>query len=255
VDSKPKKGLKMSAKQIFLKLNLVLLPFILAGCFSSNPADIGAFAIPREVIVTSDKYILQPPDEIEIHSLKIAELNLQRQKIRPDGKVNFEAIGEIEAAGKTPSEVADILKQKAQKLYALTGNDPVDVRIVAYQSQFYYVIGEVQYPGLKVYTGRDTVLTALAAANPTVLAWKDRIQVIRPSEDKNVKPEIFEVNFDKMFAHGDSSKNVLLQQGDIIFVPPTILAAIGEKIEELVRPIGRVFSTAYYMQAGGGGGF
>jgi hypothetical protein len=46
-----------------------------------------------------------------------------------------------------------------------------------------------------------------------------------------------------------------LQQGDIIFVPPTILAAIGEKVEELVRPIGRVFSTAYYMQAGGGGGF
>ena len=245
----------MSAKQIFLKLNLVLLPFILAGCFSSNPADIGAFAIPREVIVTSDKYILQPPDEIEIHSLKIAELNLQRQRIRPDGKVNFEAIGEIEAAGKTPAEVADILKQKAQKLYALTGNDPVDVRIVAYQSQFYYVIGEVQYPGLKVYTGRDTVLTALAAANPTVLAWKGRIQVIRPSEDKNVKPMIFEVDFDKMFAHGDSSKNVLLQQGDIIFVPPTILAAIGEKVEELVRPIGRVFSTAYYMQAGGGGGF
>jgi protein involved in polysaccharide export with SLBB domain len=249
----------MNAKRILLKLNLVFLPLMVSGCFSSNPADITAFIPPKQVNVTSDRYILQPPDEIEVHSSKVAELNMQRQRIRSDGRVDFEAIGEIEVAGKTPAEVAEILKQKAQKLYALTGNDPVDVRVVAFQSQRYYVIGEVQSPGPKIYTGRDTVLNALAAANPTVLAWRERIQVIRPSEDKNVKPKIFEVNFDKMFAHGDSSKNVLLQEGDIIFVPPTILAAIGMKVEELVRPIGRVFSTMYYMQradmGGGSGGF
>ena len=252
------KGLKMNAKQLLLKLNVVLLPFILAGCFSSNPADIKAFWKPNQLIVISDKYILLPPDEIEIHSSKIPELNLQRQRIRPDGKVSFEGVGEIEAAGKTPAEVAEILKQKAQKLYTIIGNDPIDVRVVAYQSQRYYVVGEVQYPGPRNYTGRDTVLDALAAANPTVLAWKSRIQVIRPSEDKSVKPKIFEVNYGKMFAHGDSSKNVLLQKGDIIYVPPTVLAAIALKIEEFIRPIGRVFSTAYYMERGGtgaGGGF
>ena len=244
----------MRAKQLFFKLIVLLIPLVLAGCFSSNPADIKAFAKPAEVLVTSDKYILQPPDEIEIHCLKVAELNLQRQRIRPDGKVNFEAIGEIEAAGKTPAEVANVLKQRAQKLYALTGDTPIDVRVVAYRSQFYYVVGEVTYGGPRVYTGRDTLLDVIAAAEPTVLAWKERIQVIRPSEDKNVKPKIFEVNYDKMFAHGDCSKNVLLQQGDIVFVPPTVLAAIGMKIEELVRPIGRVFSTAYYMNRADMGG-
>ena len=248
------KGQKMDVKRIFLNLNLVLFLFILAGCFSSNPRDIKAFAKPSQVLVTSDKYILQPPDEIEIHCLKVAELNLQKQRIRPDGKVNFEAIGEIEVAGKTPGEVGEILKQKAQKLYALTGDSPIDVRIAVYASQHYYVMGEVESPGPRVYTGRDTVLFALTAANPTVLAWKERIQIIRPSGDKNVKPKIFEVNFDKMIAHGDASKDVLLQEGDVIYVPPTILAALGEKIEELVRPIGRVFSTAYYMQRSGGSG-
>jgi polysaccharide export outer membrane protein len=145
------------------------------------------------------------------------------------------------------------------KLYTLVGDEPIDIRIVAYRSQFYYIIGEVTYPGPKYYTGRDTVLSALAAANPTVLAWKEHIQVIRPSEDKKTKPKIFEVNFNKMFQRGDASKNVLLQQGDIIYVPPTILAAIAMKIEEFVRPIARVFSTAYIVQrvdmGGGVGGY
>ncbi len=246
----------MNMKEILLKVNFVLLLFILSGCFSSNPADIAAFTKPELAAVTSHTYILQPPDEVEIHCLRVPELDLQRQRIRPDGKISFEGLGEIDAAGKSIGEVAHILKQKALKLYTLAGNEPIDVRVVAYRSQFYYVIGEVTYPGPKYYTGRDTVLSALAAANPTVLAWKNRIQVIRPSADKNIKPKIFEVSFERMFVRGDASKNVLLQEGDIIYVPPTVLAAIALKIEEFVRPIGRVFSTAYIVQRvdmGGGG--
>jgi protein involved in polysaccharide export with SLBB domain len=242
------KGLEMNVKRFVLNLNLVMLPLVLAGCFSSHPADIQAFTKPPQVIVTSESYILMPPDEIEIHSSKIPEIDMARQKIRPDGKVSFEAIGEVEAAGKTPGEVAAILKQKAQKLYAVTGEYPFDVQIVVYRSQFYYVMGEVMNPGPKIYSGRDTVITALAAAGPTILAWKGRIQVIRPSVDKKVKPKIFEVNYDKMFAHGDTSKDVLLQQNDMIYVPPTILAAIAMKLEEFIRPVGRVFQTAYYYE-------
>ncbi len=242
------KGLKMDLKRFFLIMNLILLPLVLAGCFSSRPEDIQAFTKPPQVIVTSQSYIMMPPDEIEIHCSKIQEIDMQRQRIRPDGKVSFEQIGEIEAAGKTPGEVAAILKQKSQKLYAVTGEYPFDVQIAVYRSQYYYVMGEVMYPGPKIYTGRDTVITAVSAAGPTILAWKQRIQIIHPSTDTNVRPKIFEFDYNKAFAHGDASKDVLLQQGDMIYVPPTILAAIAEKIEEFIRPIGRVFQTAYYYE-------
>jgi len=83
-----------------------------------------------------------------------------------------------------------------------------------------------------------------------VLAWVDRIQVIRPSGNKDVKPKIFEFNFDRAAAHGDASKNVLLQEGDIIYVPPTVLAAAAMKIEEFIRPTARAFS-GYYIMGGG----
>jgi hypothetical protein len=92
------------------------------------------------------------------------------------------------------------------------------------------------------------------------MAWKERIQVIRPSADPNVKPRIFEVNLERMIVHGDTSKNVMLQEGDIIYVPPTILASIALKVEEAVRPIGRAFSTVNIVQRAGtpgigGGGY
>jgi len=231
-------------------LGAILLTFFFGsgGCFSSNPRDVEYFAKPRAKDVTTDSYILQPPDEIEIYCSKVPELHLQSQRIRPDGKVTFEGLGEIHAAGKTPKELSDLMYEKILLLYTLTGEYPIDVHIVTYRSKFYYVLGQVYFSGPKVYTGRDTVLNAISTARPSNLAWLERVQVIRPSADKNVPPKIFEFNYDKMAAHGDTTKNVLLEEGDIIFIPPTVLAAIGLKVEELVSPIGRAFSTVNIVQ-------
>jgi len=99
----------------------------------------------------------------------------------------------------------------------------------------YYVLGQVDRPGPKSYTGRDLAIRAIAEANPNAMAWGDRIQVIRPSEFPGVKPRIFELKWDPMVAHGDASNDVLLQEGDIIFVPPTILAGIALKLENFLR--------------------
>lgn len=241
----------MRYQKFLLQMLLLVILVGLAGCFSSNPESINAFSKPQNVDVTSDSYILQPPDELEIHCSQVSEIHLQKQRIRPDGKVTFEALGEIHAAGKTPKELAQILYEKILVLYALTGESPIDVRIVAYKSKVYYVLGQVYFAGPQGYTGRDTLLTALAKARPTNLGWIERIQVIRPSADENVKPMIFELNYDRMTAHGNTSKNVLLQEGDIIYVPPTILAAIGLVIEEALSPIGRAFSSVTIMQTSG----
>jgi protein involved in polysaccharide export with SLBB domain len=231
---------------------LVILSAGLTGCFSSHPKDIEAYLKPNETQVASDKYVLQPPDEIEVHCARIPEINMQRQRIRPDGKVSFENVGEFMAAGKTPEELAETMQKQVSTLYTLVGNEPIEVRIIAYKSKVYYVLGQVYLPGPKVYSGRDSVLTALAGAQPNPMAWLDRVQVIRPSADAKVRPRIFEVNFDRMSAHGEINKDVLLQEGDVIYVPPTVLAAIAMKIEEIIRPIARAFAGVNIVQSAGG---
>jgi polysaccharide export outer membrane protein len=228
-----------------------LLSIALNGCFSSHPRNIAAFVKPDKTNVTADKYVLQPPDEIETHCARIPEINLQRQRIRSDGMVSFEMLGEVQAAGKTPEELAAAIKQKASKLYMLVGEEPIEVRIIGYKSKVFYVLGQVYQPGAKVYSGRDSVISALADAQPNPMAWLERVQVIRPSEDASVKPKVFEVNFDRMSAHGELYKDVLLQEGDIIYVPPTVLAAIAMKIEEVIRPIARAFAGVNIVQSGG----
>lgn len=227
----------MRHSEAVLSVLLSLVVFGLCGCFSSNPADVKAFERPSEKDVTADTYILEPPDEITVMASRVPQLHEQVQTIRPDGKISFEDVGEVMVAGKTPREVATLLHAKMSELYAFSGDNPIDIRVSDFQSKMYFVVGQVGFPGAKVFTGRETTLSAIAKAIPTPIAWKQRIQIIRPSAKACGKPKIFEVNFDHMAAHGDMSGNVLLQEGDIIFVPPTILGSIGLTISELILPI------------------
>jgi polysaccharide export outer membrane protein len=239
-------------------LSMIFVSFItisLSGCFSSYPAAIEAYLRPDKVDVTAERYVLQPPDQIVVNCSEVPEIHGQAQLIRPDGKVSFEDIGEIEAAGRTPEQLANILRGKVMELYKLEGDNPVDIRIISYQSKKYYVLGQVAAPGPQIYSGRDTVFSALALTQPTPQAWVDRIQVIRPSRDENVKAKIFEVNWDRMSAHGEHGKDVLLQEGDVIYVPPTILAAIAFKLSEFLQPLGQALSGAWMVQRAGAGGY
>jgi polysaccharide export outer membrane protein len=240
----------MNRNFVLLVLGLAALLVCATGCFSSRSEDIKAFTMPVKTDVYAPTYVLEPPDVIEVLCTDVPELHLQSQRIRPDGLISFEGIGEIRAAGKTPAQLAEDLRQKMEPLYTLATDHPVDVRITTYQSKSFYVLGHARRIGAKDFTGRDTVLDAVAEAGPINISWLEVIQVIRPSADPTVPPKIFKVNFDRLMAHGDTSKNVLLQEGDIVYIPPTVLGWMGLKIEELVSPLGRAFSTANTVNPG-----
>jgi hypothetical protein len=44
------------------------------------------------------------------------------------------------------------------------------------------------------------------------------------------------------------TRNVLLEKGDIVYVPPTIPASIAMVLEEFISPIARAFYGAYLVQ-------
>ena len=120
---------------------------LIAGCFASNPEDIQAWVRPYEVNVTAENYAVQPPDEIEIHCSQVAEVHMQRQRIRPDGKVSFEVLGEIDVAGKTPTEIAAVIGERIKELYTLPGDIPWMSGSRSTASKVYYVVGQVVAAG------------------------------------------------------------------------------------------------------------
>jgi polysaccharide export outer membrane protein len=235
-------------KNMFVLAALSAL-LLVSGCFVADDKNLSAFTYPNKADVTMDQYVLQPPDTITVISSSVPELTgstgisssgimsqTMTQTIRPDGMISFERVGEISVAGKTPRQVAELIAGKLASLYQFTGDNPVDVR-VSNQSKFYYIIGMVQDPGKKIFTGRETTLSAIAKAVPTNLAWKDQVQVIRPSAEPTEPSKVFALDFRKMSEQGDMTRNVLLQEGDVIYVPPTILASIGLTVQEIVGPI------------------
>jgi len=235
---------KIAVDPIITLLFLAVIA-ISSGC--AGPDNIMAFVKPYQADITAENYALQPPDEIEVYCDKVPQIHLQKQMIRPDGMVSFEGLGQLKVAGKTTSQVADMVREKASNLYTLPGDNPIDVRITAFRSKVYYVVGEVGYYGPKIYTGRDTLLRAVTTAQPQVTGWVSKIKVIRPSANKVQKPQIFTFNLKKVLKTGDISRDVLLQEGDIVYIPPTPLAAVAMVIEEFVRPIGRALSPAYQV--------
>jgi polysaccharide biosynthesis/export protein len=211
---------------------------VLSGCASKHD-QLVAFLRPHESEVSTGHYVVRPPDTIAIHTPDAPELDGATQTVRPDGKVVLRLIGEVDVAGLTTEEIATKLKTQLSRFYV----DPeVLVEVVGYRSQFYYVFGEVNSAGPKCYTGRDSLLKALAEAQPTYLAWRSQIKILRPSPNEDERKTII-VDLDRMLSGGDTANDILLQEGDVIQVPPTPLAWVGHRVREVMYPVTPVTSA------------
>ena len=203
-----------------------------AGC-GERDVNFSAFIHDHEAQVSASDYRVQPPDSIEISASAAPEIDGEVQNIRQDGKISLRLIGEVEVAGMTPVEIS----RKLESLLSAYYRDPkVSVRLGNAQSKKFYVFGQVTGRGAFKYTGRDTVLSAIAAAKPSPIACLDLVRIIRPSHDESKRVEMT-VDVNRMLKNGHMEQNVFLQEGDIVYVPPTVLGWIGLRFGELLFPV------------------
>ena len=253
----------MRNRQIAAGLTLLCAVALVPGCYF--PEDVKVFLQKDRKPVSGSEYRFYPPDSLSITSFKIPEINGMGGRIRPDGKINLPLLGEIFVTGKTPAEVEKLLIEASREYYE---KGDATVQVGSYASQFYYIFGQVGGAGPRVWTGRDTLLDALARARPTNLGWAERITVTRPSRphvggyyqeapkvfgkyrrcgihvpEEGNEPTIMLFNLEAMSRNGDMSNNILLMPNDIIYVPPTPLAWIGLTIQRLMFPISPITSA------------
>ena len=144
------------------------------GCY--NASEVKAFLQKPRSPVSGVQYRVLPPDIISITSTYVPEINGVQARIRPDGRINLPLLGEFFVASKTPKEIEADLVKAAKKYYR---EADATVQVVAFSSRRFYVFGQVVRPGAVPWTGCDTLLDVLAVAQPTDLAWPERIIVIR----------------------------------------------------------------------------
>lgn len=209
------------------------------------------FLSANEHVASGSVYRLAPTDRIRILSPQAPEVD-GSFGVRADGTVHLRLLGEVRVAGLTDKEAAVKLTSQLQSYY----REPiVHVTIERPVSKVFYMFGEVGFVGGAVgsgggdrgatsqpITGRDTIMNVLTTTPPTQNAWLSKIKVIRPGSTPDNNQEIV-IDFYKMMSKGDMRQNILLQEGDIVYIPPTPMAWIGYRIGELLQPVAPVIGA------------
>lgn len=119
----------------------------------------------------------------------------------------------------------------------------VSVMISSHSSRVVYVFGQVQNPG-KISLGDSKVTlrdVLVEAGLPTVRSASWRTFVIRQTE---TGPIYYRVNAARVLYRGILDNNVVLQSGDVVYVPMGILDSLVTFIGRLVSPLTGAASTA-----------
>ncbi|HXW56406.1 MAG TPA: polysaccharide biosynthesis/export family protein [Candidatus Cybelea sp.] len=158
-------------------------------------------------------YIIGPQDVLDVDVWKEPELT-RSIPVRPDGKISLPLLNDVQAAGLTPTKLADEITSGLKKYVT----DPqVTVIVSAINSQRVYILGEVTRAGAYPLLPDMTVLQALSSAGGfTQFANEKKIYVLR---NENGKQEKFPFNYKAVVSGRDPDENIALQAGDTVVVP------------------------------------
>jgi polysaccharide export outer membrane protein len=165
---------------------------------------------PPPVPVTGD-YRVGPGDKLNIVVYKDQQLTGPVQ-IRPDGKITIPLVGDMHAAGMTPTELTDAI---VKELKEFINNPVVSVVVTDASSYQVTVMGEVNKPGAIPLGGPTNILQALALAG----GFKDfantkDIRIMRPQPNGSV--QTFRANYRDVVE--GIEKPFMLRSGDTIVV-------------------------------------
>ncbi|MFK7789361.1 MAG: polysaccharide biosynthesis/export family protein [Phycisphaeraceae bacterium] len=207
---------------------------LLAGC-SSNPqfTDYHAFIEEPRMPASNAPYLIGPPDVLEFRSTRVREIGTYREAVSPDGFVNVPLLGRVYVAGRTVQSLQQELEQRASFYYQ---DADINCRVTIYASKKIFVFGQVQSPGAYFYNGSNTVMNTLARAQPTDRADPSSIAIVRPDENGELRARMT-VNLDHMIRTGDTTLNAVLQEGDVIYVPPSGIGKATISFEQLLMPL------------------
>lgn len=184
----------------------------LAGCAGSGdtlPAE--QCTIPE----LTSHYVIGPGDVLEINVWQNESLSAVLP-VRPDGRISTPLVEDMQASGKTPTQLADDIEAVLSDYLRM----PQVSVIVTQQGQAnqIQVLGQVMSPQPQPYREDVRVLDVIVAVGGlTEFAAANRAEVIRKTGNGQVKCRVRL----KDLLSGDTSQNIRLFAGDILLVPET----------------------------------
>jgi polysaccharide export outer membrane protein len=167
------------------------------------------FAPVTDVPVPAD-YLVGPGDELDVQ-LYGAQNRSLRLVVSRDGRINLPQLGPVSVAGRRFSEVREEVERRvARQLVGVNASLSMgEVRAIQV-----FVMGEARAPGAYTISGLGTMTSALfASGGVTPIASLRTIQLMRQGTT------VRRLDLYDLLLHGDTSNDVKLIPGDVIFIP------------------------------------
>ncbi len=167
-----------------------------------------ALTPPQDLPVASD-YMIGPGDEINV--LLWGRINEQYVlTVNRDGSIQFPNIGPLSVAGMTFDETKRYISGQAKKIIGAE----INLTMGRLRSIQVFVLGEVKKPGAYSVSAMATLTNALmASGGPTFIGSLRRVELKRTNKTTTV------MDFYDLLLKGNKSRDLRLQNGDVIFVP------------------------------------
>lgn len=171
-------------------------------------------------VAAAEEYIMSPGDQLQIYVLGHPDISSTRANtdsaytVRPDGKLNFPLVGEIDVNGMTVFEFTQLLTKELSE-YIINPN--ITVNVAKLGTTRVFVMGEVNRQGMYELTKSHRVLDALGAAGGfTQKAAKKDVYLVRNAG----KPEeiVQKLNINNFLRKGDVTQNLVLHEGDCLYL-------------------------------------
>lgn len=155
--------------------------------------------------------VIHPGDQLSVQVYGDQTLT-QNVTVLNDGTIAYPLIGQVPVAGKTPSQAAEVLKERLLKYVR---HPVVNVAITQLAQPTVMVLGDVKSPGKYALRSDARVSDAIAAAGGLgdINGDYPNARISDPSG------HISQVSLQKLLRNGEVSEDQRLGEGDVVYVP------------------------------------
>jgi polysaccharide export outer membrane protein len=186
----------------------------------------------------TEEYILQAGDVISVNVVEHPEFS-GKHKIRPDGRINYPVIGELDVASMTCAQLVKIMQGK---LAPYINNPVVSVAIDSYYANKIFMIGDVARAGeYEIYEPVD-VIKAVAMCGGLKNARAKWAKIIRGDGS------VVSVNLREVLSGAISKREMakyLLYPGDTLYLPESTMINWG-LLASILTVISITMQIAFY---------
>jgi len=189
-------------------------------------------------------YVIGPGDEIRL--LLWGRVNAQYAlTVDRDGKITIPQVGPLLVAGLTFEQMSKFLISKAEQIVGTN----IDITVGSVRTIPVFVLGDVQRPGSYTIGALSTITDALLlAGGPSDIGSMRKVQLNR--KDKVITT----LDLYDLFLKGDKSRDMVLQAGDVVFIPVTgpLVGIAGNVRRPAIYEFKDSFDLQHLMDLAGG---